>query len=259
MNPTKALRYLKVPESEWPEMSFEIPFAAGAPNPVWPIVSNHSKRNVICYRTVTRKYIGNGSRRFMANRSGGNRFHAGVDLYGNPGDPILAMENGTIVNHYHFYHGTYALFVQCDSGLVINYGEVAKNSWEEFGLSKGSKVQRGRPLARVGLMSGGSHMLHIETYMPPTKKNERYRGGDAGPLTNPTYYLMLAKILDGGGRAYSGPDCIAAGSMNRPIPKNLEHIAIQDERVGDYGGNSILPELLTEDEWRPEKDTSDGP
>lgn len=259
LNPAGALKALGIPQDDWPEMAFEIPFAAGSPNPMWPIVTNHDKKFVVSYRTVTGRYEGNGSRRFMVDRDGGGRYHAGVDLYGNPDDPIIAMESGTVINHYHFYHGSYALFVQCDSGLVINYGEVKKDSWKEFGLSKGSKVKKGHPIARVGLMSGGSHMCHFETYMPPTDQNKKYHGGDAGPLLNPTYYLLLARIVAGGGRAYAGVDCTAAGSMNRPIPEDLIPIAEEDERVGDRGGNSILPELLTEDDWRPDKDRSDGP
>jgi murein DD-endopeptidase MepM/ murein hydrolase activator NlpD len=258
MNPAGAMSALQIPKAEWPEMVFEIPFAAGAPNPIWPVVTNHQKKFVVSYRTIGGSYVGNGSRRFMSNRGDG-RYHAGVDLYGYPDDPIIAMESGTLVNHYHFYHGSYALFVQCDSGLVINYGEVKRDSWKEFGLSKGSRVKRGEPIARVGLMSGGSHMCHFETYMPPTIKNERYRGGDAGALLNPTYYLLLSRIVSGAGRAYAGIDCRAANSLNQPIPEKFKPIAIEDERVGDSLGDSILPELLTDDEWRPQKDRSDGP
>ena len=259
LNPASALTAIGIPKDDWPEMVFEIPFAAGSSNPMWPIVTDQAKKFVVCYRTVTKRYEGNGSRRFMSARDGGNRYHAGGDLYGNAGDPIVAMEAGTIINHYHFYHGTYSLFVQCDSGLVINYGEVAKNSWKEFGLSTGSKVKRGQPIARVGLMSGGSHMCHFETYMPPTDQNKKYNGGDSGPILNPTYYLLLARIASGGGRAYAGTDCLANASMNRPVPEDLEHIVAEDERVGDHGGNSVLPELLTDGDWRPEKDTADGP
>jgi murein DD-endopeptidase MepM/ murein hydrolase activator NlpD len=259
LNPMDALKAIGIPQDDWPNMSFEIPFAAGASNPLWPVVTNHSKKFTVCYKKITGKYEGNSSRRFMSSRSGGSRYHAGIDLYGNPDDPIIAMESGVIVNYYHFYHGTYALFVQCDSGLVINYGEVKNKSWSEFGLSTGSRVQRGQPIARVGQMSGGSHMCHFETYMPPTEKNQKYHGGDPNTLLNPTYYLLLARAVSGGGRAYAGIDCIAAASMNHPIPPDLQHIAVEDERVGDSGGDSVLPELLTEDDYRPEKDRADGP
>ena len=259
LNPAAALKVIGIAQGDWPEMKFDIPFGAGNSKPIWPIVTNHEKKFVISYRKVSGTYSGNSSRRFMAKRSGGNRYHAGIDLYGYPDDPILAMESGTVVNYYHFYHGTYALFVQCDSGLVINYSEVKNKSWAEFGLSRGSKVQKGQPIARVGQMSGGSHMCHFETYMPPTSKNQRFKGGDPGALLNPSYYLILARARDGAGRAYSGVDCEAIASMNRPIPRDLEHIAIEDARVGEKAGDSVLPELLTDDEWRPLKDMAEGP
>lgn len=258
MNPGQAFKALGVAEDDWPEMVFDIPFAAGSANPLWPIVTNHNKKFVISYRTINKKIKGNGARRFMVDRGGNGRYHAGVDLYGYPDDPIISMESGVITNYYHFYHGSYALFVQCDSGLVINYGEVKKNSWKEFGLSKGSRVRRGQPIARVGLMSGGSHMCHFETYMPPQKKNTPYRGGDPGPLTNPTYYLILSRILNGGGRSFSGIDCEAFASMNKVIPKNLRTIAAEDERVQEAPGDSVLPELLT-NKQSPDEDQADGP
>lgn len=259
LNASEAMTAIGLPKGDWPEMVFNIPFAAGNSRPLWPIVTNHKKKFVVSYKTITGSYSGNSSRRFMANRKGGSKYHAGVDLYGYPGDPILAMESGTIVNHYYFYHGTYALFVQCDSGLVINYSEVKNKSWSEFGLSTGSKVKKGQPIARVGQMSGGSHMCHLETYMPPTSKNQQYRGGDTRQILNPSYYLLLAQIGSGGGRAYAGIDCEAARSMNRPIPPNLQHIAQEDARVDERDGDSVLPELLTDGDYRPDKDMADGP
>ena len=253
------MRAIKLAEPDWPDQVFDIPFAAGRANPIWPTVTKHDKKYIISYRTVSGKTIGNGARRFMADRTGG-RYHVGIDLYGNPGDPILAMESGTVVNTYYFYHNTYAFIVQCDSGLVINYGEVKNNSWKEFGISEGSKIKRGQPIARVGLLSGGSHMLHFETYMPPTKTNQRYFGGKAGPILNPTYYLLRAQYLAGGsGRAFSSSDCLARGSLNRPIPKELESIAREDEAANEAPGDSVLTELLVEDQWRAQNDEADGP
>ena len=109
-------------------------------------------------------------------------------------------------------------------------------------------------------MSGGSHMLHFETYMPPTEANKKYRGGAVGPILNPTYYLLRAQFLAlGGGRAFSGTDCLARGSLARGIPPELRGVAEEDERVGEAPGDSVLPELLTDGDWRPEKDTADGP
>ena len=253
------MRAIDLPDSEWPAMTLDVPFAAGVSNPVWPTISNHPKKFVISYRTVAGKNVGNGMRRFMVDRGGNGKYHVGIDLYGYPDDPIVAMESGTIVNHYHFYHGSYALIVQCDSGLVINYGEVKRNSWKEFGLAKGSRVKRGHAIARVGLMSGGSHMLHFETYMPPTRTNKRFHGGDPGPLLNPTYYLLRARFLDQAGRSFSGTDCGAQININTPIPARLEAVAEEDRRVEEAAGDSILPELLTADQVQPGPDMTDGP
>ncbi len=259
MNPAESMKAMNMAQVDWPTMPLDVPFGAGDPFPAWPTITNHSKKFVISYRSQS-GIIGNGSRRFLTLR-GGTGYHVGLDLYGRPDDPIVAMENGTVVNHYHFYHGSYALIVQCDSGLVINYGEVKKNSWKEFGLGTGSKVQKGHAIARVGLMSGGSHMLHFETYMPPTKANKRLQEGrNPGPLLNPTYYLLRARfVAEASGRTFSGVDCEAIRSLNRVIPANLMPIALEDERLGEKPGDSVLPELLTDDEWRPEKDRALGP
>jgi hypothetical protein len=128
----------------------------------WPVRTNHPNGRIVSFRSQEGDIFGNGPRRFCASRSEGARFHVGVDLYGVHGDIIVATEPGRLVNHYHFYHGTHALFVQCDSGLVINYGEVAADSWQEFGLDNGSPVAAGQPIARVGKMYSSS-MCHFET------------------------------------------------------------------------------------------------
>lgn len=99
LNPAAAMRAIELPQSDWPEMKFDIPFAAGDPFPMWPTVTNHKKKFVVSYRTVGGSMVGNGARRFMVDRSGSGKYHVGIDLYGNPDDPILAMESGTIVNH----------------------------------------------------------------------------------------------------------------------------------------------------------------
>ena len=180
---------------DFPKKVYGIPFAVGDPSPAWPIITTNQRKWVVSYRADGGNIVGNGARRFMADRGG--QFHAGIDLYGNPGDMIVAMESGTIVNYYHFFHGSYCLIVQCDSGLVINYGEVAKNSWKEFGLSKGSRVKKGKAIARVGLMSGGSHMLHFETYTKGVTHNIRiFSTRPDSKFRNPGEYLLIAKGLN---------------------------------------------------------------
>lgn len=258
LNPSQAMASIGLRENEWPEMVFNIPFAAGSPNIIWPLISKHRRKYDISYRTARGDLVANGARRFMAKR--GEKYHVGVDLYANEGDTVVAMENGTIVNIYYFYNDSYAIIVQCDSGLVINYGEVKKNSWNEFGLKKGSKIKKGQPFAKIGIMSGGSHMLHFETYMPPTDRNQRFFGGDAGPITNPTYYLLRARYLqEGGGRSFSGTDCLAVRSLNQPVPERYKDIEAEEKADGTEPSDSVLAELLVEDQWRPIPNQADGP
>lgn len=128
---------------------------------------------------------------FGASRDAGNRHHVGVDIFGQEGDPIVACEAGTIVNFYHFYRGTFALFVQNDSGLVINYGEVARDSLARLGLGVGDHVAAGAPLAYVGKMRE-SAMLHFEMYTHGIHLNKRWKTGSARPegLLDPTQYLV---------------------------------------------------------------------
>ena len=147
------------------------PFALGIVAPMWPVTgeSNNARRKQVSYRDVDGKYHGSWGRVFKASRSDGRRYHAGIDIYANVGDLVLATEPGIIVNHYHFYQGVHALIIQGDSGLVVNYGEVAPGSWKEFGLKTGDHVKRGQAIARVGEMNSGSHMLHFETYRQGTK------------------------------------------------------------------------------------------
>jgi len=177
------------PELEPPATAFS--FAEGSTTPQWPVITRHRSRLFVSYRPAAGMQ-GSPARQFMASR-GTDRFHAGVDLYGLHKDIVVAMEPGVIVNRYHFFHGTWCLVQQCDSGLVILYGEIEKDSWRKFGISVGTRVQRGDRIARVGRMGGGSHMLHIETYRPGTTTNKRInRPGQPNDILDPTRYLVLA-------------------------------------------------------------------
>ncbi len=246
-SPGRGFTQIRLPKSEWPDMVFSIPFGSGVSAPIWPIVTSHRNKFTISYRTIGGAIIGNGSRRFMSKR-GDAKYHVGIDVYANDGDPVLACESGQIVNIYHFYHGAYALFVQCNSGLVINYGEVKRNSWKEFGLNEGSKIKKGQPIARIGVMSGGSSMLHFETYMKPKDKNEKYFGGATGSILNPTYYLLRTRYFSTSGRAYSGStQCLARGYQNMSPTNDLEaEIAREEREMNVAPTDSVLAELNEE-------------
>ncbi len=236
------LTQIKIEQNIWPDPVFSIPFGSGIANPLWPIVTSHKNNFTVSYRTIGGEFVGNPARRFMAKR-GDEKYHVGIDVYAGHGDAVVASESGQIINIYHFFHDAYAMIVQCNTGLVINYGEVARNSWKEFGVSEGSKIKKGQPIARIGTMSGGSSMLHFETYMKPTSANEKYFGGDAGPILNPTYYLLRARYFSEQGRTYSSTACLARAFQNMPPSNSFEgalsnlekelHVAPQDSVLAE--------------------------
>ena len=189
------------------------PFApAFGPGAFWPIASTHPNGRLVSYKTDTGVTIGNRGRIFGASRSGGRRIHVGVDLFGRFGDPVHAIENGTIVNFFGFCCGdvktSWALFVAHANG-VVNYGEVNPNSLSELGLSRGSPVLAGQQIATVGRNPGGSTMIHFETYLPGTQRSHRWMRGRNRPrnLLNPTRALLdlMENGLDPAGRALPLP------------------------------------------------------
>jgi hypothetical protein len=138
-------------------------------------------------------------RQFLADRPANakkpDRFHAGIDLYADFHDIIVACEAGVVIQCELFYLGVWKLLVQHDSGLVINYGEVDKASIAKYGIKKGIRVLPGQPMAEAGRMATSS-MLHFEMYPQGTKETCAYfkdgRGG-AGfekHYLNPTQYLL---------------------------------------------------------------------
>ncbi len=143
---------------------------------------------------------------FLANRGSDGRKHVGVDMSVNAfNSMVVAAESGTIVNFYWFFQNAWCLIVQCDSGLVINYGEIDKDSLKDYKLKKGDHVVAGQPIGNIRKMDTEA-MLHFETYRSGTTANCNYYPGvkDAkkaaktdearAKLYNPTQYLLaLAK------------------------------------------------------------------
>ena len=182
-----------IPDLPDPMAMLEVPFAASnAAIRYWPMRTGNARGREIAYRDVHRMQHGMADRGFFANRDDGRRHHAAVDLWGDYGETVVACEDGVIVHFYPFYNGVNALVVQCDSGLVINYGEVDAASLEQFELSRGSPVKAGDPIALVGRMTGGSSMCHFETYINGTTQNHRWLAGQPrpDPLLDPTAYLV---------------------------------------------------------------------
>ncbi len=199
----EAERFPPLPDGVVPPKPLGVPFAEGAARPVWPLRTRHPRRGVVSYRGVDGKARGNWARRFAAPRGGKNgkrgRNHAGIDLFANPGDAVLAVADGVVTAVQSFHLGSWAVFV--DHGqVVVMYGEVEKRSWSLLGVSVGSRVKAGQPIAAVACMARDeegactSHMLHVETYAPGTTRNQRWYAGDEAPpaLRDPSLLLLHA-------------------------------------------------------------------
>lgn len=179
-----------------------VPFAQGAPNPVFPVASSskHSRRLDVSYKDVDGKYHGRWGRIFGASRRDGQRYHAGIDLFANPGDVIVAPEAGTIVGTQNFLNsidgaGPDAMLIEGDNGVTILLGEIDEKA---YGLKVGDRVTRGQPVARIQATAGGDHMLHIETYRNGLTHNQQWWKGSPAPshLLDPTDYLLRAAAAE---------------------------------------------------------------
>ena len=191
------------PEGAEPKATGEAGFADAASAVFWPVRTKAQYGRTVCFEKAGGGYVGvpNGKggittqdRHFLALRDKGARYHVGIDLFGDPHDLIVAIESGVVLNWHFFYHGVYKLFVQCDSGLVINYGEVDKVSESEFKLKAGKRIVAGQPIARIGRMSGGGHMLHFEMYPKGIKDNQHHHPKDSphnlAKFKNAAQYLV---------------------------------------------------------------------
>lgn len=109
--------------------------------------------------------------KYGSRRDKGKRSHAGCDLYCAEGTPILAMEDGKVINSYlEFYGKTGA--VEISGSYMIRYAEIIPY------VKDGDKVVAGQVIGEVKLCEGIKQpMLHLEMY---SEKDNRF------PLTNRT-------------------------------------------------------------------------
>lgn len=190
-----------------------------APEPVgtcyWPVRTGDPRKRTVSYTAEDSTIVGSRDRRFLALRSEGRRYHVGIDLYGNVGDPVVACADGEIVNFYEFYAGSFALFVSHGT-VVANYAELVGDSLERNGLHVGSAVSAGQTMGFVAQLKT-DHMCHFETYTPGTEQNTRWLVGQPRPvsLLNPTKFLLC---LAGQG---IGIDAKKAAQMNLRLGRTL--------------------------------------
>jgi murein DD-endopeptidase MepM/ murein hydrolase activator NlpD len=142
-----------------------------------------------------------GARAFGSSR--GARAHAGCDLYAPAGEPIYAIEDGTITNYYDYYWQTFALVVN-HNGTIVLYGEVQppKSGHGYTGtdipsenlrnglannLSVGSSVKKGQHIAYVGqLRQLDKKTSKRVNYKDTMLHFEMYKGNATGNLTQPS-------------------------------------------------------------------------
>lgn len=103
---------------------------------------------------------GSGGGAFGADRDGGKRKHAGIDLIQSPGIDVVACASGTVKQIISgFYAGTSAIFVHNDDGFWINYGEVNPS------VSAGTKISKGQVIGKtMKNNANGLCMIHFEVY-----------------------------------------------------------------------------------------------
>ncbi|MCY4381342.1 MAG: M23 family metallopeptidase [Proteobacteria bacterium] len=139
---------------------------------------------------VSDSYVSEG-RQFGAFRSWGRR-HAAADLLGSTGQTVRAVADGTIIDYYPFYAGTYAMEVD-HKYFLIRYGEV-------FKVNKTSgAVKSGEHIAKIAELNYYGGMLHFELYTglmsgPLTQRSNKpyQRRND---LVNPTTFLQKLESL----------------------------------------------------------------
>lgn len=212
-----------------------IPFApVPAGTCFWPVRTSDSSKRVVSFLGAGGGMVGSKDRRFLAMRENGARYHVGVDLYGIPGDAVVACRDGAVVNFYNFYENSYALLVN-HGDVVVNYSEVAADSLANNGLRVGSQVKAGQRIGIVAQLKENG-MCHFETYAMGTKVNSSWRVGKERPtnLLNPT--KLLLRLAENG----IGIDAAKAAAKNRALGQSLEWQTKLAE-IGHVLGMSAAP------------------
>lgn len=158
----------------------------------WPVITARDDWNTISAQPDCVRLRCFEAPRPVSQLHNPRRRHAGVDLFANAGDAIIAVEDGTVIGFYPFLRAatgemSYALLVEHD-GYVANYGEVRENSLRAHNLEIGSRVRGGQRIATVS----DTAQLHFETYAPGTTRNYSWAYHDArpAPVVDPTPRLV---------------------------------------------------------------------
>lgn len=151
-----------------------------------------------------------------------DRHHCGIDLYAPGGEPVLAIEEGEVIDvgimtspeMISYWNKTYYIIIRNLSGLFCKYGELGSSN-----VKTGDTVEAGQVIGNVGtvlnnekidgnapeyiqkLKDNNPSMLHFELWEDePVVEDENYLGGnwfrDERPkkLLDPTEYLRSIEI-----------------------------------------------------------------
>jgi murein DD-endopeptidase MepM/ murein hydrolase activator NlpD len=166
----------------------------------WPVRTQSTYGRAVAYMGEDGKGYGGGAgadptaqRHFLAPQQAtdGSWLNAGVDLYADFGDPVVAPEEGVIARFDPLWPGVSRVLLHCSSGLVICCGGVDPDSLAQLGLVVGDAVKAGQPIGKVGRPDDGEAMLHFDTY--PTGTPEPVPLWDKSQLDkvlDPTAYLL---------------------------------------------------------------------
>lgn len=133
-----------------------------------------------------------GSHSFKSLRSGG-RLHAGVDIYTPVGYKVHSMQDGVVLNIYHFYRGSFAVEILNEDKTILRYCEILPF----IDLQEGKLIKAGTPIGQVSKLKGiKKTMLHLEYYSGLQKGNLTNRQNPPfmrrSDLLNPTELLLKA-------------------------------------------------------------------
>lgn len=134
--------------------------------------------------------------------------HTGYDLYCDPGQLVVAMEDGVIVKIENFtgpsaepptpwWNDTQAIMVEGATGVIV-YGEVKPLD----SIKVGDKVKAGKIIGKVVTVLQKDKglpmtMLHLEVYKPGTRETVVWNLGESQPdtLLDPTMLLEVSRKI----------------------------------------------------------------
>ncbi len=148
-------------------------------------------------------------------------FHTGVDLYTYDGEPVYAVEDGTVVKidvftgpkaGHEWWEETYGMMVEGSSG-VVNYGEIYKPNLEVGDtISRKSIIGHVKRVLfkekhRFDIPGHSCSMLHLELYKTGTRDFADWHDLKKNPeLLDPTSYLITSEHAPKNTLTWENPD-----------------------------------------------------